>query len=44
MWVAAFSDPNRCSGATNGVFATSEYVGDLLQRAYVSGAPVQRTH
>ena len=43
VWVAAFSDPNRCSGATNGVVATREYVVDLLQRAYVSGAPVKNT-
>lgn len=38
LWVAAEQEVNRCTGATNGVFSTPAYLGDVIAQAYGAGA------
>jgi hypothetical protein len=38
LWVAAEQEVNRCTGATNGVFATPAYLGDVIAKAYEAAA------
>jgi hypothetical protein len=38
VWVALEQEVNRCTGATNGEFTTPAYLGDVVAKAYDSGA------